>query len=62
MLFAALNILAGRVIETCQSRHRGRKSVKFFHHLEQAVPPDLEVHLIVDNSSPTIIHFSKEGR
>jgi len=23
--------------------------VKFLHHLEQEVPPDLEVHLIVDN-------------
>ena len=48
-LFAAFNILTGKVIGTCQPRHRGREFVKFLHHLEQEVPPDLEVHLIVDN-------------
>ena len=48
-LFAAFNILTGNVIGTCQPRHRGREFVKFLHHLEQEVPPDLEVHLIVDN-------------
>ncbi len=48
-LFAAFNILTGKVIGTCQPRHRGREFVKFLHHLAQAVPPDLEVHLIVDN-------------
>jgi len=50
-LFAAFNILTGKVIGTCQARHRGREFVKFLQHLEQAVPPDLEVHLIVDNAS-----------
>jgi transposase len=48
-LFAAFNILTGKVIGTCQPRHRGREFVKFLHHLEREVPPDLEVHLIVDN-------------
>jgi len=48
-LFAAFNILTGEVIGTCQPRHRGREFVKFLHHLEQEVPPDLEVHLIVDH-------------
>jgi len=48
-LFAAFNILTGKVIGTCQPRHRGREFVKFLHRLEQEVPPDLEVHLIVDN-------------
>jgi transposase len=50
-LFAAFNILTGKVIGTCQARHRGREFVKFLQHLEQEVPPDLEVHLIVDNYS-----------
>ena len=50
-LFAAFNILTGKVIGTCQPRHRGREFVKFLHHLEEAVPPDLEVHLVVDNYS-----------
>jgi transposase len=49
-LFAAFNILTGKVIGTCQGRHRGREFVKFLSQLEQAVPPALEVHLVVDNA------------
>ena len=48
-LFAAFNILTGKVIGTCQDRHRGREFVKFLRQLEQEVPPELEIHLIVDN-------------
>jgi transposase len=50
-LFAAFNILTGKVIGTCQARHRGREFVQFLQHLEQEVPPELEIHLIVDNYS-----------
>ena len=50
-LFAAFNILTGKVIGTCHSRHRGREFVKFLQQLEQEVPPELEIHLIVDNYS-----------
>jgi transposase len=50
-LFAAFKILTGKVIGTCQGRHRGREFVKFLRHLAQEVPPDLEIHLIVDNYS-----------
>jgi len=50
-LFAAFNILTGKVIGTCQARHRGREFVKFLQHLEQEVSPELEIHLIVDNYS-----------
>jgi transposase len=50
-LFAAFNILTGKVIGTCQARHRGQEFVKFLQHLEQEVPPELEIHLIVDNYS-----------
>jgi transposase len=48
-LFAAFNILTGKVIGTCQGRHRGREFVKFLRQLEQEVPSDLAVHLIADN-------------
>jgi transposase len=48
-LFAAFNILTGKVIGQCLPRHRGREFVKFLRQLEQEVPPDLEVHLILDN-------------
>lgn len=48
-LFAAFNILNGKVIGSCLPRHRGREFVRFLTELERAVPPDLEIHLIVDN-------------
>ena len=50
-LFAAFNILNGKVIGGCLPRHRGREFVKFLHQLEKEVPADLEVHLILDNYS-----------
>jgi transposase len=48
-LFAAFNILNGKVIGSCLPRHRGREFVKFLNQLEREVPPDLEVHLVMDN-------------
>jgi transposase len=48
-LFAAFNILNGKVIGTCQQRHRSREFVKFLNHLESELPADQEVHLIMDN-------------
>jgi transposase len=48
-LFAAFNILNGKVIGTCQDRHRSREFIRFLHHLEKNLPADQEVHLIMDN-------------
>jgi len=48
-LFAAFNILNGKVIGTCQPRHRSREFVRFLNHLEKELPPEVEVHLIMDN-------------
>ena len=50
-LFAAFNILNGKVIGTCQARHRGQEFVKFLTRLEKEVPCDLDVHIILDNYS-----------
>ena len=50
-LFAAFNIVTGKVIGSCQPRHRSKEFVKFLNQLEKQVPPDLDVHLIVDNYS-----------
>lgn len=50
-LFAAFNILTGKVVGQCLPRHRGREFVKFLQQLEGEVPPDLDVHLIMDNYS-----------
>ena len=48
-LFAAFNILNGKVIGTCQERHRSREFIRFLNHLEAQIPTDQEVHLIMDN-------------
>lgn len=50
-LFAAFNILNGKVMGSCLPRHRGKEFVKFLNQLEKKVSPDLEMHLILDNSS-----------
>jgi transposase len=50
-LFAAFNILNGKVIGHCLPRHRGREFVRFLCELEKEVPPELDLHLIVDNYS-----------
>ena len=48
-LFAAFNILNGKVIGTCQPRHRSREFVRFLNHLEKQLAPELDIHLIMDN-------------
>src|SRR5688572_3214549 len=48
-LFAAFNILNGKVIGTCQERHRSREFIRFLNYLERELPDDQEVHLIMDN-------------
>ena len=58
-LFAALNILNGKVIGSCLPRHRSKEFLKFLRQLEAQVPTDLEIHLIVDNASS---HKSAEVR
>jgi len=50
-LFAAFNILDGKVMGSCRPRHRSREFVKFLNELEKQVPSDLAVHLILDNYS-----------
>ena len=48
-LFAAFNILSGKVIGSCQERHRSREFIRFLNQIEREVPPGIEVHLIMDN-------------
>ena len=50
-LFAASNILNGKVIGSCLPRHRGKEFIRFLNQLEKEVPPELEIHLIPDNYS-----------
>ncbi len=48
-LFAALDIATGHVIGRCYQRHRAVEFRKFLAQVEQAVPSDLDVHLVLDN-------------
>jgi len=48
-LFAALDIATGTVFTECKPRHRHQEFLSFLRRLDDAVPPDLDVHLIADN-------------
>jgi transposase len=48
-LFAALNMLDGKVIGTCMPRHRHREFLRFLKLIDQQTCADLDLHLIVDN-------------
>jgi len=48
-LFAALNVLEGKVIGTCMQRHRHQEWIKFLKLIDEKTSPELELHLIVDN-------------
>ena len=50
-LFAAFNILNGKVIGSCLPRHRSKEFIKFLNQLEKEVSAELDVHLILDNYS-----------
>ena len=48
-LFAALNVLTGKVIGQCHGRHRHQEFLKFLRRLDRAFPPDLTLHVMLDN-------------
>ena len=48
-LFAALNVLDGRVIAHCQKRHRHIEWLKFLRKIDRETPKQKTLHLICDN-------------
>ena len=48
-LFAALNTATGEVLAQCKPRHRHQEFLAFLQHLEQQMPKELDLHLILDN-------------
>src|SRR6516225_6771123 len=48
-LFAALDLLTGKVIGQCLPRHRHTEFLKFLCTIDREVPEELAVHLICDN-------------
>ncbi len=49
MLFAALDILEGKVIGQCMQRHRHQEFIRFLNAIEAQVPVKKIVHVILDN-------------
>jgi transposase len=48
-LFAALNVLEGKVIGSCYPRHRNVEFLKFLRRIDRETPRDLDIHMILDN-------------
>ena len=48
-LFAALEVLQGKVIGQCYSRHRHQEFLKFLRRLDAEFPGEIALHLVMDN-------------
>jgi transposase len=48
-LFAALDVLEGKILGRCMQRHRHQEFLRFLHALEAEVPVGKVVHVILDN-------------
>jgi transposase len=48
-LFAALNMLDGKVIGECHARHRHQEWLKFLRRLDREFPEEVQLHLVMDN-------------
>ncbi|SLM18773.1 transposase (fragment) [uncultured spirochete] len=48
-LFTALNVLDREVLAACKPRHRHQEFLSFLRNVENSVPPDLDIHMVVDN-------------
>jgi transposase len=51
-LFAALDVLDGKVIGHCMQRHRPQGFIRFLNAIEAEVPVGKVVHVILDNYAP----------
>jgi transposase len=64
-LFAALNMLDGKVIGTCMPRHRGREFLRFLKLIDERTLPHFDLHLIVDNyathKTPAVKRWLKQN-
>jgi transposase len=50
-LFAALDVKTGKVIGRCHGRHRAKEFLGFLKMIDESVPADIDVHLVLDNAS-----------
>jgi transposase len=50
-LYAALDLTTGKVLGALHSRHRAIEFKRFLASIDREVPADLDVHIVLDNSS-----------
>lgn len=50
-LFAAIELAKGKIIAECMPRHRHQEWIRFLKKIDAETPPELDLHLIVDNYS-----------
>jgi transposase len=48
-LFAALDVLQGKVIGECRTRHRHQEFLKFLRRIDREFPGNTPLHLVIDN-------------
>ncbi len=48
-LFAALEVLKGRVVGQCFERHRNEEFLRFLRRLDQEFPGEVPLHMVMDN-------------
>jgi len=48
-LFAALNVLSGKVFGRCMQKHRHQEYIRFLNAVDATIPAGKHVHAIVDN-------------
>jgi transposase len=60
-LFAALNAATGEAFAQCKPRQRHQGFIAFLNDIEEAVPAELELHLVLDNYATHKLPRSKRG-
>jgi transposase len=50
-LFAALDVLQGKVIGQCHPHHRHQEWLRFLKRIDREYPPEIALHMVLDNYS-----------
>ena len=62
-LFAALNMINGKVIGDCMPHHRHQEFIRFLKKIDSETPVGLDLHLIIDNygthKHPRVVYWLK---
>lgn len=65
-LFAAIELTQGRIIAECLPQHRHQEWIRFRKKIDAETPPNLDLHLIVDNYAthkhPNVVKWLKRHR